>query len=124
MDVYDVLEVISNIRFELYSPKSMPTIAPSEKFYYHSYCKWALDELERELWKNKDEKDVMYFLEEYRRKMDDFSCLPGKSAETCWMFSIAYDMVTFVIEEVIAIDSTMGYLHMKEKIKEEERLKE
>lgn len=123
MDAYDVLEIISDIRTDCYSMKSIP-LAPSEKFYYHSYSRWALDELERALWKNRKTKDVLTFLENYRAKMDHFSCLPGKDPETHWMFSIAYEMVTFVIDEVICVDETMGYQQMKDKMAEEERLKE
>lgn len=115
MTAYDVLEIISDIRITEYS--SGVPIAPSEKFYYHSHCLWALSELENEIWKKeKTITNIMDFLEEYRRKMDDWSCLPDKPADTCWMYAIAYNMVTYVIDQVILIDEALG-MTVREKEK-------
>ncbi len=107
MTTYDVLEIICDIRVEEFSSR-MPSIAPSEDFYYHSYCRWALDELEHYIWKHSNTKDIMYLLETYRQRMDDWSCLPNKPAETCWMFTVAYDMVTYIIDQVITVKSALG----------------
>lgn len=108
MTSYDVLEIINDIRIEEYSYKESIPLTSSQ-FYYRSYCRWALDELENYIWKNKNSKnDVLYLLESYRKKMDDWSSLPNKDAETCWMFSIAYDIVTDVIDQVIVINQAVG----------------
>lgn len=107
MDVYDAINIICDIRMEEFPVKGVP-IAPSEYFRYHSYCRWALDELEQTLWKNRECKDVLYFLEGYRQKMDDWACLPGKPSETCWMYAIAYEITTHVIDNIIIVNEAIG----------------
>lgn len=119
MTTYDVLDVISDVRLEEFSKRSFIPLT-SEKFYYYSHARWALDELEDYIWKHQDCKDVVYLLETYRKKMDDWSCLPNKSTETCRMYAIAYDIVTYVIEQVIIINQAVGeqYQEWQEKVKE------
>lgn len=64
-----------------------------------SYCHWATEEIERYIAQNKG-RPIIEVIEEFRHRMDCFAC-NAKTAEANFMFSVAYDVATDMLDEVI-----------------------
>lgn len=67
-------------------------------FAQKSYSNWAKKEIDRYLAQNKG--DSIDAVEEFRSMMDSFAC-NAKTAEANFMFSVAYDVATDVLDGLI-----------------------
>lgn len=73
---------------------------------YQSYTKSALNDILTLL--NTDSSVLpLDAVMEYRKKMDDFACL-SKSPDSSFIFSLAYDVAEYVIDEMIKIENGKG----------------
>lgn len=70
-------------------------------FAQRSYTRWAMDEINRYICKNED-LPVIELLEAFRLKMDRFAC-DARTDHGKFMFSVAYDVATNMLDEVIGL---------------------
>lgn len=71
-------------------------------FEYNSYSRWALNELRQYIIKNRN-KDPIDSLNEFKYKMDQFAC--QSKSEANFIFSVAYDITVFVIDELMTYET-------------------
>lgn len=62
------------------------------------YEQWAVKEIIDEIWKS--DKNVIDTVEDFRKRMDDYAC---KNTKSSYIFSIAYDQATAVLDYLISI---------------------
>ena len=92
-----------------FNPRSYYFCAISSQFLIYSYRRWAIKDLietiENDIYFERHLKntgiDPIYFMERYREKMDSFACL-AKTEKTNLIFSVAYDLATDVLDELIS----------------------
>ena len=68
-----------------------------ELFNQKVYTIWAIEELRKEVEKNKNESPIL-IIEDFISKMDEYSC---KNIETSSIFSVARDVGMYVLDEMI-----------------------
>lgn len=69
-------------------------------FAQGSYNRWAMKEIDKYIAQNKD-RSIIEVLEEFRYKMDRFAC-NARTGEANFMFSVAYDVVTDMLDKEIS----------------------
>lgn len=107
MDYPTVEKIIEDLRIHShYGPTTWKM--KQEVFQYESYAKWALDEIRLYLMTHMNSRKPIYqIMEEFRYLMDSYAC-QSKSPETNFMFSVAYDVVTEVLDEMLIVDQAFG----------------
>lgn len=80
-----------------YCSKPAP-IWPKREFINKAYIRWTADEMIDYLL-NHGFHHPMYALEEFLKKMDQYSCV-GKDVDNRYIFSIAYDAAQDIIDYV------------------------
>ena len=68
-----------------------------ELFNQKVYTIWAIEELRKEVEKNKNESPI-FTIENFISKMDEYSC---KNIKTSTIFSVARDVGMYVLDEII-----------------------
>ena len=68
-----------------------------ELFNQKVYTIWAIEELRKEVEKNKNESPILV-IEDFIQKMDKYSC---KNIKTSAIFSVARDVGMYVLDEMI-----------------------
>lgn len=83
---------------ECYEPPNTYDVSKAV-FAQQSYARWAVGEVIRYIEK-RPEMEVCMLIEEFRNKMDDAAC-KAKTPEKNFMFSVAYDVATDVLDYVL-----------------------
>lgn len=68
-------------------------------FKFCSYANWALDELYMFIFLRKEE-NLIDVIEDFRMMVDDFAC-NATSGDANFMFSVAYDVATDILDLAI-----------------------
>lgn len=90
--------IIDEMTKEYYSPPTTYNIR-SDIFMYRSYSHWAIKEL-REYLISRIDEDPICVVEEFRYKMDFYSC-HTKNKNSDIMFSIGYDVATDILDVLL-----------------------
>lgn len=69
-------------------------------FTQNSYRCWAMEEIENYITQN-ESMPITDLLEDFRRKMDHFAC-DARTPHARFMFSVAYDVVTDMLDKEIS----------------------
>lgn len=99
----DVLEIIDELFMQDYQPPESYKELDRATFEYQSYKRWALVELRNYICKKCLHEDFSIFetVEEFRALMDQYSC-ESKSGECNFIFAVAYDVATDVLDHLIS----------------------
>lgn len=93
-----ILSIVQEMANEYY-PKPTTYRMKKSYFIYDSYSRWAIKELIDYILSNSD-RYVLDVVEEFRNKMDDYASY-AKSGDANFMFSVAYDVATVVLDTLI-----------------------
>lgn len=109
MSYQDVVTIINDLRRHGNRPKKRDwdRLEKRSLFAYQSYYMWALGELRSYLELRKHTKPVYEVVEDFRYLMDCYAC-EARTPENNFMFSVAYDAVTSVLDEMLIIDQAFG----------------
>lgn len=91
-----ILSAIREYADELIEPQCL---FPRDLFAQRSYQQWAVDEILKSIKESKSIPTITV-LEDFIRKMDDFSCRGGEGG---LIFSVAYDVATEILNIVITM---------------------
>jgi len=74
------------------------------KFYFsqRSYSRWAAKEILEILHKNQD-KSPIEMVENFMKTMEDFSCTDDKNWKDGFIFSVAHDVASDILDILIAM---------------------
>ena len=106
MDYWAVQRIIDDLRIHSH-PGPRTWKMKASKFAHESHSNWALCELELYLLKHDGEKNIYDLIEDFRYLMDNYAC-NAKTPETNFMFSVAYDVTTEVLDAMLVVDQAFG----------------
>ena len=101
-------EIIELIQKDLYRmEKNRVPYWKRSEFEYYTYTKSTLEDI-IELLEEDKTTSPFEIVCEYRSKMDRFACNDNINPDNRFMFSLAYDVAEYVIDEIVKIIHRKG----------------